>query len=314
MEHPGLIIETDIGYDPDDYLMLLYLLTRGVPIRAVLLSPGHPSQVALCRHLFAESQLDAPPIGVADRAHWRQPVNRMHQGFMARPQTAREFRDDGPGHEIAYAVLQAYPAAELFICGPPFNTGRLFSHYPDQHVARMTIQGGFIGPRVHGLPCTRLPETETATALPCYNLNEDPAGTRMLLHAKVGERRLVGRNVCHAVRYTAERHASRPKWPRQYPGERIFNAVVPTILAHRPEKKLHDVVAVGAHLHPEKLFTWVRGRPFTRITRDGRRLWGTNLAEDGDYVAIGVDLDRFWELYLTPPAPVPQYNPPAAAV
>src|SRR4051794_27912577 len=39
MKHPGLIIETDIGYDPDDYLMVLYLLMQEVPIRAILLSP-----------------------------------------------------------------------------------------------------------------------------------------------------------------------------------------------------------------------------------------------------------------------------------
>ena len=34
MRDPGLVIEMDIGYDPDDYLMLLYLLMRNVPIHA----------------------------------------------------------------------------------------------------------------------------------------------------------------------------------------------------------------------------------------------------------------------------------------
>ena len=47
MRDPGLVIEMDIGYDPDDYLMLLHLLMRNVPIHALLVSPGHPSQVAL---------------------------------------------------------------------------------------------------------------------------------------------------------------------------------------------------------------------------------------------------------------------------
>jgi hypothetical protein len=45
----GLIIETDIGYDADDYMMLLHLMMQAVRIHALLLSPGHPSQVALCR-------------------------------------------------------------------------------------------------------------------------------------------------------------------------------------------------------------------------------------------------------------------------
>ena len=135
MRDPGLVIETDIGYDPDDYLMLLHLLMRNVPIHALLLSPGHPSQVALCRFLFAQMGIPAPLIGGADRAHWTgRPINRMHQGFMARPLGPRELWTDGPGHELARAALQEHPEAVLFVCGPPLNAGRLFSQYPDQRV------------------------------------------------------------------------------------------------------------------------------------------------------------------------------------
>jgi hypothetical protein len=81
---------------------------------------------------------------------------------------------------------------------------------------------------------------------------------------------------------------------------RLFDAAIDKILPHRPEKKIHDVVAAVAHFHPE-LFTWVRGRPFSRLTRDGRRQWGTTMYPDGDHVAIDLDIDRFWELYLAPP-------------
>jgi pyrimidine-specific ribonucleoside hydrolase len=301
MNTPGLIIETDIGYDADDYMTLLHFVMRDVQIHALLLSPGHPSQVALCRFLFAKVGVPAPLIGVAARAHWsRRRINPMHAGFMAQPMGLREFWVNGPGHEVARAVLKEHPEAELFICGPPLNTGRLFSQYPDQRVTRMTIQGGFIGPRVHGLRCIRLPETENATALPSYNLNDDPAGARVLLSAQAGERRLIGRNACHAIRYTEEKHKSRPVWPEHHPAVRLFDAAIDKILPHRPEKKIHDVVAAVAHFHPE-LFTWVRGRPFSRLTRDGRRLWGTSMCTDGDRVAIDLDIDRFWKLYLAPP-------------
>jgi len=110
MPGPGLIIETDIGDDPDDYMMLLHLLMQGVRIDALLLSPGHPSQVALCRFVFAQLGITAPPIGVADRPHWRnQPINRMHAGFMAQPAGSREFWVDGPGHEVAREVLKNIP-------------------------------------------------------------------------------------------------------------------------------------------------------------------------------------------------------------
>ncbi len=51
----NLIIETDIGHDPDDLFAICYLAAAGVNIRAICVSPGDPDQIAIarpCRSIF----------------------------------------------------------------------------------------------------------------------------------------------------------------------------------------------------------------------------------------------------------------------
>jgi hypothetical protein len=49
----NLVIETDIGNDPDDLFAIAYLIAAGVTVRAVLITPGDPAQVAICRLLLS---------------------------------------------------------------------------------------------------------------------------------------------------------------------------------------------------------------------------------------------------------------------
>ena len=46
-----LVIETDIGHDPDDLFALLFLINAGVNIRAIAITQGYPAQVALVRNI-----------------------------------------------------------------------------------------------------------------------------------------------------------------------------------------------------------------------------------------------------------------------
>ena len=48
----NLIIETDIGRDPDDLFAIAYLIAAGANVRAVLISPGDPDQIAVARLLL----------------------------------------------------------------------------------------------------------------------------------------------------------------------------------------------------------------------------------------------------------------------
>jgi len=54
-------------------------------------------------------------------------------------------------------------------------------------------------------------------------------------------------------------------------------------------KKFHDPAAAVALLHPD-IFTWVRAKPYKHSGE-----WGAALDPDGDFVAVDIDYDRFWE-------------------
>ena len=45
----NLIVETDIGHDPDDFFALCYLHSAGINIRAILVTIGHPYQIEIIR-------------------------------------------------------------------------------------------------------------------------------------------------------------------------------------------------------------------------------------------------------------------------
>ncbi len=54
----NLIIETDIGHDPDDFFALCYLHSAGIKIRAILISIGHSYQTAIFNRIKQEYEKD----------------------------------------------------------------------------------------------------------------------------------------------------------------------------------------------------------------------------------------------------------------
>ena len=67
MDRP-LIIETDIGRDPNDLFALCYLFGAGADIRAITIWPGDPDQVAVVRFLLRQLGRDDIP--------WASPTQR----------------------------------------------------------------------------------------------------------------------------------------------------------------------------------------------------------------------------------------------
>ena len=76
-----LIVETDLGHDPDDFFAICYLLACGVKIRAVLVTPGDPDQIALARFI---SQYTEQPfcVGVSHPKRPNQSSNRFHHDIL----------------------------------------------------------------------------------------------------------------------------------------------------------------------------------------------------------------------------------------
>ena len=51
-----IIIDTDLGHDPDDFFAICYLSAIGVKIDAIVLSPGDLDQIAFANFLVSASR------------------------------------------------------------------------------------------------------------------------------------------------------------------------------------------------------------------------------------------------------------------
>ena len=117
-----LIIETDIGRDPDDFFAICYLAAAGVNIRAILISPGDPDQVAITRLLCDRIGLDVP-IGVAKAGRDKRSSGSIHYDLLKKYKRPLEAKADGLGVEVVRDVLGLYPDSELFVIGPVTSIG-----------------------------------------------------------------------------------------------------------------------------------------------------------------------------------------------
>lgn len=59
-----VILETDLGHDPDDFFTICFLSALGVKIDAITLTPGDIDQLAMAHLLVDRLQLNCP-VGVS---------------------------------------------------------------------------------------------------------------------------------------------------------------------------------------------------------------------------------------------------------
>src|SRR5262245_12244697 len=201
-----LIVETDLGHDPDDFFTVCYLAAAGVRLRAITVVPGDCDQLAVARMFVRTLGLDIP-VGASKPDSRKCSSGGMHHALLDRLGFPREARHDGPGHEVIAASLDRYPGCEFLIIGPCTSTARHLAR-PDAMVPRrLTMQGGFLGYHLYA-PAVRLPEFEGREWMPTFNLNGDRRGAEVLLKSAIPERRFVGKNVCHTLLYDRAFHAT----------------------------------------------------------------------------------------------------------
>ncbi len=286
-----LIVETDLGHDPDDFFTLCYLAAAGVRIRAICVVPGDRDQLAIARLLVKTLDLDVP-VGASKLDSGKFSSGGMHHELLKRfgfPKTAGH---DGPGHEVIAATVGRHPDCEFLIIGPCTSTARYLSRPEAVIPRRLTMQGGFLGYHLHA-PQVRLPQFEGKEGVPTFNLNGDRKGADVLLQAPIPDRRFVGKNVCHTLLYDRAFHATMPAADPGSPAQMLFFSGMEAYLRTHEAKKWHDPTAAACHLHPH-LGTWVRGR-VARIA-DG---WGTLADEQGDQVLADVDRAALWNCFRT---------------
>lgn len=96
---PDLIVETDLGHDPDDLFALCYLAAAGVSIRAITVVPGDPDQLPLAR-LFARVLGVDIPVGASHLAGRKPSSGGVHHRLLGRFGVPRSTEPDGPGDEV----------------------------------------------------------------------------------------------------------------------------------------------------------------------------------------------------------------------
>jgi inosine-uridine nucleoside N-ribohydrolase len=281
-----LIIETDLGHDPDDFFTICYLAAAGIRIRAITVVPGDRDQLAVARLLAETLELDIP-VGASKPDSRKFSSGGMHYALLDHFGFPREASHDGPGHEVIAATLDRHPGCEFLVIGPCTSTARYLSRSDARVPRRLTMQGGFLGYHLHA-PKVRLPEFEDRIWMPTFNLNGDRRGAEVLLKAPIAERRFVGKNVCHTLLYDRAFHASMPAADAGKPATVLFMAGMEVYLRAHEAKKWHDPAAAALHLHPE-IGTWVRGR-VTKIEAG----WGTVADEGGDLILADVDRAALW--------------------
>jgi pyrimidine-specific ribonucleoside hydrolase len=280
----NLVIETDIGNDPDDLFAIAYLIAAGVTVRAVLITPGDPAQVAICRLLLDRAGV-ACPIGVAKPNRTGCTAHSIHGDLLRKHGRSESADPDGDGPAVLAEALARYPVCEAFVIGPAASIGRYLRDHPTAFT-RATMQGGFLGYHQHDFPCPRLEKFEGCDWVDTFNLNGDRKGADAFLKAPMADRRMVGKNVCHTVVFDA---AIRTRLKPQSASAEFFCEAADALLARVDAKKFHDPTAAACHLHPG-IGSWVRGRTVRK-----ERGWGTELDPAGDHVLAAVDYEALWE-------------------
>lgn len=283
---PDLLVETDLGHDPDDLFALCYLAAAGANVRAITVVPGDPDQLAVAR-LVARVLGAGIPVGASHLTGRKPSSGGLHHRLLGHFGVPRTAEPDGPGDGVLASALDRYPDAEVFVIGPCTSTARYLARSDARVPRRITMQGGFLGYHLFA-PAVRLSEFEGKEWVPTFNLNGDRKGAAVLLSAPVPDRRFVGKNVCHTIVYDAAVHATMPPPPPDNPAAELFRLAMDLYLEDHPAKKWHDPTAAVCHLHPE-IGTWVRGR----VTRIGGG-WGTVADATGDHVLADIDRDALW--------------------
>lgn len=285
----NLIVETDIGHDPDDLFALCYLIAAGVNIKAVLVHPGDPDQIAVARVVRKFFGLNFP-IGFDKENRTKNSSGRLHHWLCKEYGESLDGKADGPSMDV---LMNTQPECgdEFFIMGPVTTVGN-YLEKSGEPVNRATMQGGFISYDLCPNPGLKLSKFIGKTSMPTFNLNGDRSAGEKFLAANVKERRMVGKNLCHKMVFKKEDWTN--KYSKAYLGYKIpslfwdaayyyFNVL------NNNEKIFHDPTAAVLHLHPE-IAEWVRGR--TVKMADG---WGTILDPEGDYIASGIIQEKMWD-------------------
>jgi pyrimidine-specific ribonucleoside hydrolase len=302
----NLIIETDVGHDPDDFFTICYLVAAGIDIRAIVVTPGDKDQLGVARTICKRLNLDVP-IGF-HKVSEKFSSSKFHHDISHSVGRPHYDSGDGYGKDIIAEAMSKYPDSQWLVIGPPSNIGRYLEEggTPPE---KCMMQGGFLGYHFHEYAKYKLDKFEGKTWVPTFNMNGDRKGTISLLESNI-ERRFCGKNVCHSVVFSRDQYKDFNKNKNE--ASHMFCTAAESLIGRfnkenlfgkpshggyswgqkeevKYEKKFHDPVAAVCMLHPE-IGQWVKGK--VQKIEGG---WGTLPDENGDNVLAELDRDKFWD-------------------
>lgn len=283
-----LIVETDIGHDPDDFFALCYLFSAGVDIKAIFITPGDESQIAVVKFILQILNKEHVQIGVPELGRRKEKPTNIHKNMLDK-YNFPYFSGDVKLSKDLFNELFEEENLEFFCCGPLKNLNIWAQDNKNIIFKRATMQGGFIGYAIHGLPVTEIDKFKNKIKVPTFNLNGCKSGALAFLGMPIKDRRFVGKNVCHTITYNTEIHKYVKSIPARNRASELIREGMDFRFKSNPGGKVfHDPTAAVCHLHPE-IGTWVKAKLFYE-----KGEWGSTLKSDGDEIIIDIDRDKLW--------------------
>ena len=276
----NLIVETDLGHDPDDFFALCYLHAAGVNIKAILITPGDPDQIAIAKLFCREVGLNIP-IGVSDLERKELSSGSIHHALLKRYGHSLHTRADCSGEE---AIATAGEFDQFFVIGPATHTAEYLAKGNGAGKA-LTMQGGFL-PYSHYTPTQRLTKFEGIKSIRTFNLLGDTDASQVIIDTTLTHKQFVGKNVCHTIEF------GKPEFEKFSPpkcrASELFHEAANSYFAKNRSKKFHDPTAAVCMLHPE-IGTWIRGNP---EWIDGG--YTTRIHPEGAHILADIDREELW--------------------
>jgi inosine-uridine nucleoside N-ribohydrolase len=294
----NLIIETDIGRDPDDFFCLCYLLASGIDIKAITIFPGDEEQIALTRLICKTAGKDIP-IGIpANRKTKKSYCGEFHLSLLEKYKSYENFHSsllsdkkhsivpDGIGSDIIEETISNHPDCDLLCIGPVTNVAE-FLEKSDHIFEKTTFQGGFLPYYLHS-PNIRLDKFENVSRANSFNFNQDLDSISKVINSnQLKNKRFVSKNICHSVSYDLSIHKRVvPKCEISI----LFHSAMSIYLNNHSSKKFHDPLASVCHVHPE-IGQWINGTP--KYEEEGK--WTTVLDASNNQLLCDLDYEAFWE-------------------
>jgi inosine-uridine nucleoside N-ribohydrolase len=276
-----IIVETDLGHDPDDFFALCYLHAAGVKIKALLVGPGDPDQIAIAKFFCKEVGLDIP-IAAAIPKQKELSSGGIHHALLKRYGQSLYAKSDCTGAE---AIQTAGDFEAFFVIGPATCTAQYLTTNPKSGKT-LTMQGGFLPYHLYPPTC-RLEKFAGKSAMRTFNLLNDADAAKTILTSNLPLKRFIGKNVCHTIEFNSDQFAKFS--PPKNRAEELFAEGTSFYFEKHKIKKFHDPTAAVCLLHPE-IGTWVRGNPL--LTAQG---YTTELHSKGAFVLADIDRSKLWE-------------------